>query len=101
MDSLLPAPDEMPSYAWTRVHQWPHVAQMLRRKLSKIELRPEDREEVGRPGACHALYLGFMQICCRHLTTSTDGTLKLAHMKLYLRIVMHLWHSQTLVRYAD
>ena len=28
-------------------HSGPRIARMLRRKLTKIELKPEDREEVG------------------------------------------------------
>ena len=90
MEALLPAPDEMLSYARIRVHQWPHVAQMLRRKLSKIELRPEDREEVGRPGACHALILASWKLAAGILPRTTDGTRREAHMKLHLQTVMHL-----------
>ena len=53
--ALLFARMEILQYASFSPYQWPHIAQMLRRKLSKIELRPEDREEVGRPGALPCL----------------------------------------------
>ena len=98
MLDILP-PVKIQHYVPISGYQWPHAAQMLRRKLSKIELRPEDREEVGRPGACHALASSKLLRASGHM--EMDNTGRVTRTNFCLQAVIHLWYNQTLVRYAD